>query len=128
MNDQIHSDENVKLEVTMEEPETCNCITQAMIIFGLFVKKNEEACGLHTWIIGTEPEDNITVVRYRDCVFQWWLTELSMQQTTTIQIERMLQIDLLDIGVRRSAHANHVERCAMQMERMTQVCLLHCER
>ena len=47
-----------------------------------------------------------------------------MQQTTSIQVQGVLQVDLLDIRIRGSSHTDHVEGVSVQVERMTQVGLL----
>lgn len=51
-----------------------------------------------------------------------------MQQTAPIQVERMLQVDLLHVGVRRPADTDHVHAVAVQMERMAEIRLLHWRR
>lgn len=48
-----------------------------------------------------------------------------MQQTAPIQIQCVLQVNLLDVGIRRTAHADHVERGTVQMEGMAQIRLLY---
>jgi hypothetical protein len=47
-----------------------------------------------------------------------------MQQTATIQVEGMFQINLLDGGVGRAPNTDNVETVTVQMEWMTQIGLL----
>lgn len=79
-----------------------------------------------TRIVGTETQDNVTVIWYGNCVLLRWQIVLSMQQTTSIQIECMLQIDLFHVGVGRSTDTDHIERVTVQMEWMTKIWLLDC--
>lgn len=81
-----------------------------------------------TWVIGSESQHHVTVVGHRHCVLKRRWSELAMQQTASIQVERVLQVDLFHIGVRRATHSDHMERRAVQMERMAQVRLLDCWR
>lgn len=54
-------------------------------------------------VISAESEHDVAVVGHGDRIFLGWQVVLTVQQTATIQIERMLQVDLLDGRVGRSA-------------------------
>lgn len=79
-----------------------------------------------TWIIGPEPEHHVAVVGHSDRILGRRQIVLTMQQTATIEIQGVLQIDLLDIRVGRSADTDNFEGVAVQVERMAQVGLLDC--
>lgn len=85
-------------------------------------------CPFHTWIVGSKPHYDVTVVGHGDGVLEWGQVELSVQQTAAIQIESMAQVDLLDGGIGRAAHTDHVEQVTVQVERMAQIVLLYCRR
>lgn len=51
---------------------------------------------------------------------------MSVQETSSVQIEGVLQVDLFHVLVGRSSHTDDVERVTVQMERMAQVGLLNC--
>lgn len=95
----IHADDNVKLEMTMEQP--------------------------NTGIVSTKPQHCIAIIRHGNSVLQRWLEKATFQQATLIQLQCMLQIHTLQLHVRRTAHAQHDERGAMQMKWMTDIYLLH---
>jgi hypothetical protein len=48
-----------------------------------------------------------------------------MEESSPVQIQRVLQIDLFDILIRRSPDSDHIERITVQVERMTQIRRLH---
>lgn len=95
----IHADCDVKLKMTMEQP--------------------------NSRIVCTKPQHGITIIRHCHSVLQSGLEKTTLQQATPIQLQRMLQIHTLQLYVRRATHAEHNERYAMQMKRMTDVNLLH---
>lgn len=99
MDDQIHSDHDVEHEVAVEEP-----ISR---------------------IVGPEAQHHVAVIGHSDSVLQRWLAKVTMQQTTSIQIQSVFQIDLLDVGVRRPTHSDHVESVSVQVEGMTEIRLLY---
>lgn len=96
---QIHADQYVEQEVTVEQPVS--------------------------WIVRAETEDDVTVVGNGDSVLSRWQVELSVQETSLIEIEGVLQIDLLHVPIRRTTDADHVERVSVQMEGMRQIGLLY---
>lgn len=51
--------------------------------------KNLKICGL-TGVIGTEPEDNITIVGHSNCVLSRRQVELPVKKTSSVQIKGML--------------------------------------
>lgn len=75
-------------------------------------------------VVGSEPENNVAVVRDSDRVLESGFAEVTMQQTSSVQVEGVFQIDLLDVGIWRSTHTDHVESVSVQVERVTQVRLL----
>lgn len=77
-----------------------------------------------TRVISSEAQDHVSVVGHSDRVLECGLAKVTMQQTAPIQVQGVLQVDLLDVGVRRPSHADHVESVAVQVERMAQVRLL----
>lgn len=80
-----------------------------------------------TRIISSEPQYDVTVVRDSDRVLGWGQIVLSVQQTSSVQVEGVLQVDLLHVGVGRPTNTDNVERVSVQMERMTQIGLLDCK-
>lgn len=99
MQNHIHADQYVEQEVAMEQPVS--------------------------WIIRAEAEDDVTIVGNSDGVLTGGQVEFSVQETTLIEIESVLQIDLLHISVGRAANTDHIERISVQVERMRQVWLLY---
>lgn len=98
MHDQVHADDNVEHEVTMEEPVAR--------------------------IIGTETQDHVSVVGHSNRVLQGRLCKVTMQKTSSIQVQSVLQVDFLDVGIRRTSHSDDVESVAVQMEGVTEIGLL----
>jgi len=80
-----------------------------------------------TWIVGPKSKHNITIVGHSDRVLCRRQIVLSVQQTASVQVQSVLQVDLLHIGVRRSANTDHIECVAVQMERMAEIRLLNCK-
>lgn len=78
-----------------------------------------------TRIVGAETKHHVAIVGHSDGILQRGQVVLSVQQTTAIEVERVLQIDLLHVGVRRASNTDHVVCVAMQMERMAQIRLLN---
>lgn len=74
LQDQVHSYHDVEQEVTVEQPES--------------------------WIVGTESQYDVTIVRDGNGVLERWQIVLPVEQTAPIEIERVLQVDLLDVRVR----------------------------
>src|SRR5436190_2240313 len=93
----------------------------------LMRKKSCLSCQL-TRIVRTEAEDDVTIVGNGDGVLGGWQVELSMQETSLIEIESVLQIDLFHVPIGRTADTDHVERISVQMERMRQIGLLYCNQ
>lgn len=79
-----------------------------------------------TRIVSAEAHHHVAVVGHRNRVLQRRRAELPVQQTAPVQVQRVLQVDLLDGGVGRPAHADHVEGGAVDVERMAEVRLLDC--
>lgn len=65
---------------------------------------------VQTWIVGSKPHHDVSIVRHGDGILEWGQVELSVQQTAAIEIESMAQVDLLDGGIGRAAHTDHVEQ------------------
>lgn len=89
------------------------------------IEKTDVAFVLHTWIISTETQHNVSIVRYGNGVLLRWQIVLSVQQTSAIQIQSVFQIDFLHVGVRWPTNADNVERVSVQMEGMAQIGLLY---
>lgn len=53
---------------------------------------------------------------------------MSVEETSLIEVEGVLQIDLLHVSVGRSADTDNVKGVAVQVERMRQIWLLYCKR
>jgi len=64
---------------------------------------------LFTRVVGSETEDDVAIVGHGDGVLAGRVVELTVEQTLSVQVEGVLQVDLLDGGVRRAANTNHVE-------------------
>lgn len=79
-----------------------------------------------TRIISSEPQNNVTVVGHGNGILGRRQIVLTVQQTTTIEVQGVLQVDLLHVGVGRPANTDHFEVVAVQVERMAQVGLLNC--
>lgn len=101
VDDEVHADDNVEHEVAVEEP-----------VAG---------------IVGAEAQNHVTVVGHGDRVLQRGLSKVTMQQTTSIQVQGVLQVDLLDVGVGRATHSDDVEGVSVQVERVTEIGLLDCK-
>lgn len=71
-----------------------------------------------TGIVCAESEDYVAVVRNGDGVLGRWQIELSVEETPLVEVQRVLQINLFHVLVRGPAHTDHVERVAVQVERM----------
>lgn len=81
-----------------------------------------------TRVIRAEAEDDVAIVGNGDGVLGRWQVELSVQKTSLIEIEGVLQIDLLHIPIGRTADTNHVECVSVQVEGMRQIRLLYCNQ
>lgn len=79
-----------------------------------------------TGIVGAESQHNVAVVGYGDGVLRRRQIVLTVQETASVQVQGVFQIDLLHVGVRRPANTNHFEGVSVQVERMAQVGLLNC--
>lgn len=66
-------------------------------------------------IVSSESQNDVAVVGHGDRVLQRRSFELSVQQAPPVQVEGMLQADLFDGRIRRSSHANDIERVAVEM-------------
>lgn len=97
--DQIHANQYVEQEMAMEQPVSR--------------------------VIRAEAEDDVAIVGNGDGVLGRWQVELSVQKTSLIEIEGVLQIDLLHIPIGRTADTNHVECVSVQVEGMRQIRLLY---
>lgn len=60
-------------------------------------------------IISAESENDVAIIWNGDGVLGRWQIELSVEQTSLIKIQRVLQIDLFHIFVRGTANTDHVE-------------------
>lgn len=76
-------------------------------------------------VVGPKSQHNIAIVRHGEGVLQRRTFELPMEETPSVQVECVLQTDLLDCGVGRSTHSDHIERIAVKMEWMTEIVLLN---
>lgn len=63
----------------------------------------------YTRIVGAESENDVAIVRDGDSVLGRWQIELSVEQTSLIEIQRVFQIDLFHVFVRGTANTDHVE-------------------
>lgn len=93
--DKVHSDDDVEQEVAVKKP----------------------ASG----IVSDEAEDDVSVVRYGNGVFrrrQISLLQVTLQQTSPVEVESVLQVDFLHVLVRRSTDTDYVERISVQVERV----------
>lgn len=80
-----------------------------------------------TRVVRTEPENDVSVVWNGNSVLGRWQIELSIEQTSLVEVQRVFQIDLLHVLVRGTAYTDYVESVAVQVERMRQIRLLHCK-
>lgn len=62
-----------------------------------------------TGVVGSEAEDDVSVVGHGDGVLERRQVVVTVQQSSAVQVQGVLQVDLLDVLVRRAAHTNHVE-------------------
>lgn len=72
-------------------------------------------------VVGSKSEDDVAIVGDRDGVLRWWkisLFQVTFEQTSSVKVESVLQVDLLDVLVRGAADTNDVVRVAVQVERM----------
>lgn len=123
LQDQIHAYHDVEQEVTMEQPETCGRVKNSSIALNRCRNHGTPPTTL-TRIISAETHYHVAIVWDGDGILQWWVVVLSVQQTTAIEVERVLQIDLLHVGVGRTSNTDHIVRVTVQMERMAQIGLL----
>lgn len=103
--------------------DSCSC--NFLVSFSFYILFFLCPKRLFTWIIGSKSQYNVAIVWNGNCVLEWWQIVLSVKQSPTIQVQGMLQIDLFDIGVRRSANANDIETITMKMEGMAKIWLLN---
>ena len=129
----VHTDHYVEQEMTVEKPVTCWGTTMKNYILIRWIKdKLVEIFAIKnrfiTRIVSTESEYDVSVVRYCDRVLGRWEIVFSVQESSSIEIESVLQIDLLHVLVRRSTHTDHVECVTVQVEGMREIWLLYCGR
>jgi hypothetical protein len=98
-----------------------SCITQHKL--GARSRSSEAL----TRVIGAEPEDDVAIVGHSDRVLSRRQIELSVEKTSPIEIQGMLQVNLLYVPVWGSAHTDDIEGVTVQVEGMTQVWLLNCK-
>lgn len=92
---QVHADDDVEQEVAMEQPETR--------------------------VVGAETDDDVAVVGDGDCVLRWWevsLFQVTLKQTSPVEVESVLQVDLLHVLVGRPADTDDVVGVSVQVERV----------
>lgn len=77
-----------------------------------------------TWVVGSEPEHDVTVIGHSYRILGRRQVEVPVQETSPIQVERVFQVDLLHVLIGRPSHTDYVKRITVQMERMAQVRLL----
>lgn len=77
-----------------------------------------------TGVGSSESKDNVSIVGHGDGILGWrqvTLFKVALKQTSSVEIESVLQVDFLDVLVGRPTDTNHVERVSVQVERMGQV-------
>lgn len=67
-------------------------------------------------VISAESEHDVAIVGHGDRIFLRRQVVLTVQQTATIQVERMLQVDLLDGRVGRPADTYGAQRSKFKLE------------
>lgn len=82
---------------------------------------------IFTWIIGTESENNVAVVWHSNRILGRRQIKLPVKQSSLVEIQRVLQVDLLHVFVGRTSDTDDVERVSVQMEGMRQIRLLYCK-
>lgn len=78
-----------------------------------------------TGIVSSESEDDVSIVGHGYRVLGRREVVVTVQETAPIQVQGVLQVDLLDILVRRPSHTDYVEGITVQVERVAQVGLLY---
>lgn len=79
-------------------------------------------------IVGPKPEDDITIIGNCDSILRGReisLLKVTFEQTSSVQVKSVLQIDFLHILVRRAANTDDVISIAVQVEGVRQVCNLN---
>lgn len=92
---QAHADDDVEEEVAVEEPEAR--------------------------VVGSETKDDVSVVRDGDGILRGRevsLLEVTFEQTSPVEVECVLQVDLLHVLVGRPPDTDDVVRVTVQVERM----------
>lgn len=77
LKNEVHANNDVEEEVTMEKPEAR--------------------------VVGSETDNDVAVVRDGNGVLRWWevsLLKVTLEQTSSIEVESMFQVDLLYVLVR----------------------------
>lgn len=77
LQDQVHADDDVEQEVTVEQPEA--------------------------GVVGSETDDDVAVVGDSDRVLRWRqvsLLQVTLKQTSPVEVESVLQVDFLHVLVR----------------------------
>lgn len=98
---QIHTDYNVEQKVTMKQPITCKPeafqVNPFLFITNRFVTLPRS---MFTWVVRSESEHHVAVVRHGYCILARWQIEMSVQKTPSVQIKRVFQVDLFNVLVR----------------------------
>lgn len=92
---QVHADDDVEQEVTVEQPETR--------------------------VVGAETDNDVAIVGDSDGVLRWRevsLLQVTLKQTSPVEVESVLQVDLLDVLVGRAADTDDVVGVSVQVERV----------
>lgn len=95
LKDKVHSNDDVEQEVAVKKPES--------------------------GIVSDEADDDVSVVRYGNGVFrrrQISLLQVTLQQTSSVEVESVLQVDFLHVLVGRSTDTDYVVRISVQVERV----------
>lgn len=71
-----------------------------------------------TGIISSKAQHHISIVGHRNRILCRRQIILPVQETTSVQVQRMLQVDLLHSRVGRATDTDHTESVAVQMEGM----------
>lgn len=92
---QVHADDDVEQEVAMEQPEAR--------------------------VVSAETDDDVAVVGDSDGVLRWRevsLFQMTLKQTSPVEVESVLQVDLLYVLVGRPADTDDVVGVSVQVERV----------
>lgn len=73
------------------------------------------------WVSRSETKDDVSIIGDSDGVLRWGqvsLLQMTFEETSSVEVESVLQVDFLDVLVRWPSDTDHVERVSVQVERM----------